>query len=69
MNIFAQHDGRNDRWPIGRSINKPSHAVIQRAGIDSSTVIRIKQVHGKPRQGGHYWLVLLPRDSREAGLR
>lgn len=60
--IYAEHQGKRDRWPIGKSVERPTPGIIQRAGIDPGSVLHIKII--RPAKGQMFWLVELPRDSR-----
>ena len=60
MVIYAERDGnRRGRWPIGNSEARPSNAMIQRAGIDPQSVLKIEAHHEHGDR--HYWLVILPK--------
>jgi hypothetical protein len=66
MLIYAEHQDLHDRWIIGQSVSYPSNLMIQRAGIDPKSVLRITQA--RPHRGGTSWLVILPRNSRTKDL-
>ena len=57
MTVYATRKNRN-RWPIGRSNDKPTLALIRRAGIDPESVEKIELVKNIT---GKHWLVTLKR--------